>query len=81
MSYNPMRIMDYTPDPLYKTAALPRILRLRQLRTRAAMTPREQKELLRLEASQQDTEYDWHRRQRQALNRRLYVARQRSKNE
>jgi len=45
------------------------------------MTPREQKELLRLEASQQDTEYDWHRRQRQALNRRLYVARQRSKSE
>ena len=78
---NHMRIMDYTPDPLYKTAALPRILTLRRLQTRAAMTPREQKELVRLEATQRDTEYDWHRRQRQALQRRLHVARQRSRSE
>lgn len=65
MSYQP-RIMDYTPDPLYKTRGLPRILQLRRLRTRAAMTPREQSELKRLEASQQATEHDEHRRARQA---------------
>jgi Tfp pilus assembly protein PilO len=65
-----MRIMNYIPDPLYKTAALPRILTLRRLKTRSAMTPREQSELKRLEASQQDMEYDEHRRARQAATAR-----------
>ena len=65
MSYRP-RIMDYTPDPLYRTAGLPRILRLRHLHRQKATTPREQSELKRLEATQRDMEYDEHRRARQA---------------
>ncbi len=59
------RIIDYVLDPLFPTPGLPRILRLRQLKARTYMTPAEQRELKRLEASQQDMEYDWHRRQRQ----------------
>lgn len=72
MTHN--RIINYTPDPLFQTPGVPRILRLRHLTTLQATTPREAKELRRLEATQQDMEYDWHRRQRKAEYQRLHAA-------
>lgn len=58
--------MDYVPDPNFPTPGIKRIQQLRRLNLLKAMTPRERKELKRLEDSQQAMEYDWHRRQRQA---------------
>jgi hypothetical protein len=60
------RIMDYEPDPDFPTPGLPRIQQLRRLKAQSYMTRGERSELKRLEASQRDMEYDWHRRQRQA---------------
>ena len=66
------RIINYTPDPNYKTTAagLARIQLLRRLRTRAAITPRELKELARLEATQAQMEFEFHRRNRLSARRK-----------
>ena len=64
------RIMDYTPDPLFRTPGLPRILQLRQIREQTYMTPGEQRELKRLEETQQTSEFLYHRGQRLAARRK-----------
>ena len=64
------RIMDYTPDPLFRTPGLPRILRLRQIREQTYMTPGERRELARLEETQQNIEFLYHRGKRRAARRK-----------
>ena len=64
------RIMDYTPDPLFRTPGLPRILQLRQIKAQTYMTPGEQRELKRLEETQQTMEFLFHRGKRLAARRR-----------
>jgi hypothetical protein len=64
------RIIDYTPDPLFRTPGLPRILRLRQIREQTYMTPGEQRELKRLEETQQTSEFLFHRGKRRAERRK-----------
>ncbi len=58
--------LTYTPDPDFATPGLPRIQSLRRKQLQVALSPRERHELARLEASQRQIEYDWHRCQRQA---------------
>ena len=64
------RIMDYTPDPLWPTPGLPRILQLRQIKALTYMTPGEQRELKRLEETQQTIEFLYHRGKRNAAKRK-----------
>jgi hypothetical protein len=64
------RIMDYTPDPLFRTPGLPRILQLRQIKAQTYMTPGEQRELKRLEQTQQTMEFLYHRGKRNAAKRK-----------
>ena len=63
------RIQDYTPDPLFRTPGLPRILQLRQIKAQTYMTPGEQRELARLEQTQQTSEFLYHRHRRLAARR------------
>ena len=64
------RIMDYTPDPLFPTPGLPRIQQLRQIKAQTYMTPGEQRELQKLEQTQQTMEFLFHRGKRRAARRR-----------
>jgi hypothetical protein len=64
------RIMDYTPDPNFPTPGLPRILRLRQIREQTYITPGERRELKRLEETQQNIEFLYHRGKRRAARRK-----------
>jgi hypothetical protein len=64
------RIMDYEIDPLFRTPGLPRILRLRQIREQTYMTPAERRELKRLEETQQNIEFLYHRGKRRAARRK-----------
>lgn len=64
------RIIDYTPDPLWPTPGLARILRLRQIREQMYMTPAEKRELKRLEETQQTSEFLYHRGKRLAARRK-----------
>ena len=64
------RIMDYTPDPLWPTPGLPRILQLRQIKALTYMPPGEQRELKRLEETQQTIEFLYHRGKRNAAKRK-----------
>jgi len=68
------RIIDYTPDPLFPTPGLPRILRLRQIKAQTYMTPGEQRELKRLEETQQTIEFLFHRGKRRAARRKQSAA-------
>ena len=63
------RIMDYTPDPLFRTPGLQRILQLRRLKAQTYMTPGEQRELKRLEQTQQTMEFLFPRHRRLAARR------------
>jgi hypothetical protein len=64
------RIMDYTPDPLWPTPGLARILQLRRIRDQTYMTLGEQRELKRLEETQQNIEFLYHRGKRRAARRK-----------
>lgn len=63
------RIQNYTPDPLFRTPGLPRILQLRQIKVQTYMTPGEQRELKRLEQTQQTMEFLYHRHKRLVARR------------
>ncbi len=63
------RIIDYEIDPLFRTPGLVRILRLRQIKAQTYMTPGEQRELKRLEETQQTIEFLFHRGKRNAAKR------------
>ena len=64
------RIMDYEIDPNFSTPGLPRILQLRQIREQTYMTPGERRELKRLEETQQNIEFLYHRGKRRAARRK-----------
>ena len=64
------RIQDYTPDPLFRTPGLKRILQLRQIKAQTYMTPGEQRELQKLEQTQQTMEFLFHRGKRLAARRK-----------
>jgi hypothetical protein len=68
------RIMDYEIDPLFRTPGLPRILQLRQIKAQTYMTPGEQRELHRLEQTQQTMEFLFHRGKRRAARRKQSAA-------
>ena len=63
------RIQDYVIDPNFPTPGLPRILQLRQIKAQTYMTPGEQRELQRLEDTQQTMEFLFHRHRRLAARR------------
>ena len=63
------RIQNYTPDPLFRTPGLARILQLRQIKAQTYMTPGEQRELKRLEQTQQTMEFLYHRHRRLVARR------------
>jgi hypothetical protein len=64
------RIIDYEIDPLWPTPGLKRILHLRKIREQTYMTPGEQRELKRLEETQQTSEFLFHRGKRRAARRK-----------
>jgi hypothetical protein len=64
------RIQNYEIDPLFRTPGLPRILQLRQIREQTYMTPGERRELKRLEETQQNIEFLYHRGKRRAARRK-----------
>jgi hypothetical protein len=64
------RIMDYEIDPNFPTPGLARILQLRQIKAQTYMTPGEQRELHRLEQTQQTMEFLYHRGKRRAARRK-----------
>lgn len=68
------RIQDYEIDPLFRTPGLPRILQLRQIKAQTYMTPGEQRELHRLEETQQNIEFLFHRGKRLAARRKQLAA-------
>jgi hypothetical protein len=68
------RIMDYTPDPLFRTPGLKRILQLRQIKAQMYMTPGEQRELAGLERTQQTMEFLFHRGKRLAARKKQLAA-------
>jgi hypothetical protein len=68
------RIMDYTPDPLFRTPGLKRILQLRQIKAQTYMTPGEQRELQKLEQTQQTMEFLFHRGKRLAARKKQLAA-------
>ena len=68
------RIMDYTPDPLFRTPGLKRILQLRQIKAQTYMTPGEQRELQKLEQTQQTMEFLFQRGKRLAARRKELAA-------
>ena len=68
------RIMDYEIDPNFPTPGLPRILQLRQIRAQTYMTPGEQRELQKLEETQQTMEFLFHRGKRLAARKKQLAA-------
>jgi hypothetical protein len=64
------RIQDYEIDPLFPTPGLPRILQLRRMKAQTYTTPAEQRELKRLEETQQTIEFLYHRGKRRAARRK-----------
>jgi hypothetical protein len=64
------RIQDYEINPNFPTPGLPRILQLRRLKAQTYMTPGEQRELKRLEETQQTIEFLFHRGKRNAAKRK-----------
>jgi hypothetical protein len=64
------RIMDYEIDPNFPTPGLKRIQLLRQIREQTYMTPAEQRELRKLEETQQNIEFLYHRGKRRAARRK-----------
>jgi hypothetical protein len=64
------RIIDYEIDPLFRTPGLKRILQLRLIKAQTYMTPGEQRELHRLEQTQQTMEFLFHRGKRRAARRK-----------
>ena len=64
------RIQDYEIDPLFPTPGLPRILQLRRMKAQTYTTPAEQRELKRLEETQQTIEFLYHRGKRNAAKRK-----------
>jgi hypothetical protein len=68
------RIQDYTPDPLFPTPGLKRILQLRLIKAQTYMTPGEQRELRKLEETQQTMEFLFHRGKRRAARRKQSAA-------
>ena len=68
------RIMDYEIDPLFRTPGLARILQLRQIRAQTYMTPGEQRELQKLEQTQQTMEFLFHRGKRLAARKKHLAA-------
>ena len=64
------RIMDYEIDPLFPTPGLKRILQLRQIKAQTYMTPGEQRELQKLEQTQQTMEFLFHRGKRLAARKK-----------
>ena len=63
------RIQDYEINPNFPTPGLPRILQLRQIKAQTYMTPGEQRELKRLEGTQQTMEFLFHRHRRLSARR------------
>lgn len=63
------RIQLYVPNSLWPTPGLKRILQLRQIKDQTYMTPAEQRELKRLEETQQTSEFLYHRHRRLAARR------------
>lgn len=68
------RIQDYETDPLFRTPGLARILQLRQIKAQTYMTPAERRELKRLEETQQNSEFLFHRGKRLAARRKQSAA-------
>jgi hypothetical protein len=64
------RIIDYVIDPLFRTPGLARILQLRRIRDQTYITPGERRELARLEETQQNIEFLYHRGKRRAARRK-----------
>ena len=64
------RIIDYEIDPNFPTPGLKRIQLLRQIKAQTYMTPGEQRELHRLEQTQQTMEFLFHRGKRRAARRK-----------
>ena len=64
------RIQNYEIDPLFRTPGLPRIQQLRQIKAQTYMTPGEQRELKRLEETQQTMEFLFHRGKRLAARKK-----------
>ena len=64
------RIMDYEINPNFPTPGLPRILQLRRMKAQTYTTPAEQRELKRLEETQQTIEFLFHRGKRNAAKRK-----------
>ena len=64
------RIMDYEINPNFPTPGLPRILQLRRMKAQTYTTPAEQRELKRLEETQQTIEFLYHRGKRRAARRK-----------
>ena len=64
------RIMDYEINPNFPTPGLPRILQLRRMKAQTYTTPAEQRELKRLEETQQTIEFLYHRGKRNAAKRK-----------
>ena len=63
------RIQLYEIDPLFPTPGLKRIQQLRQIKAQTYMTPGEQRELKRLEETQQTMEFLYHRHRRLVARR------------
>jgi hypothetical protein len=64
------RIQLYEPDTLWPTPGLKRILQLRRIREQHNyLTPGEQRELQKLEETQQTSEFLFHRHKRLAARR------------
>ena len=68
------RIQDYEIDPLFRTPGLKRILQLRQIKAQTYMTPGEQRELQKLEQTQQTMEFLFHRGKRLAARKKQLAA-------
>ena len=64
------RIQDYEINPNFPTPGLPRIQQLRRMKARTYTTPAEQRELKRLEETQQTMEFLYHRGKRNAAKRK-----------
>ena len=64
------RIQDYVIDPNFPTPGLPRIQQLRRMKAQTYTTPAEQRELKRLEETQQTIEFLFHRGKRNAAKRK-----------
>ena len=64
------RIQDYEINPNFPTPGLLRIQQLRRMKAQTYTTPAEQRELKRLEETQQTIEFLYHRGKRNAAKRK-----------